>query len=46
MLENKISERFLEYFVDLEDPRRYYGNKKHELSDILVLTIIAAKKAV
>jgi predicted transposase YbfD/YdcC len=41
MLETKISNRFLEYFVELEDPRRYYGNKKHELSDILVLTILA-----
>jgi predicted transposase YbfD/YdcC len=41
MPENKISNRFLDYFADLEDPRRYYGNKLHELSDILVLTILA-----
>lgn len=40
MLESKISNRFLDYFADLEDPRRYYGNKLHELSDILVLTIL------
>jgi len=38
---NKISNRFLDYFADLEDPRRYYGNKLHELSDVLVLTILA-----
>lgn len=42
MLETKISNRFLDYFVDLEDPRRFYGNKRHKLSDILVLTILAA----
>jgi hypothetical protein len=41
MPENKISNRFLDYFADLEDPRRYYGNKLHELSDVLVLTILA-----
>ena len=41
MLDDKISNRFSDYFADLEDPRRYYGNKLHELSDILVLTILA-----
>lgn len=41
MPNDKISNRFLDYFADLEDPRRYYGNKLHELSDILVLTILA-----
>ena len=41
MPNDKISNRFLDYFADLEDPRRYYGNRLHELSDILVLTILA-----
>ena len=41
MLDKQLSNRFLDYFADLEDPRRYYGHKLHELSDILVLTILA-----
>lgn len=36
-----LSSRFLDYFAELDDPRRCYGNKRHELSDILALTILA-----
>ena len=36
-----LSTRFLDYFAELDDPRRCYGNKRHELRDILVLTILA-----
>lgn len=36
-----LSNRFLDYFAELDDPRRCYGNKRHELSDVLVLTILA-----
>ncbi len=38
---NLLSTRFLDYFAQLDDPRRCYGNKRHELSDVLVLTILA-----
>ena len=41
MLEKGLSNKFLEHFIVLKDPRRYYGNKRHELSDILVITILA-----
>lgn len=41
MLEEGLSHKFLEHFAILKDPRRYYGNKQHELSDIIVITILA-----
>jgi hypothetical protein len=36
-----LSSRFSDYFAQLDDPRHCYGNKRHELSDVLVLTILA-----
>jgi len=41
MSEEVLSNRFLDYFAELDDPRRCYGNKRHELNDVLVLTILA-----
>jgi predicted transposase YbfD/YdcC len=37
-----LSDTFLNYFEDLEDPRIDNHNKRHELQDILVMTILGA----
>ena len=36
-----LSECFLDHFSDIKDPRRDNENRKHELMDILVITILA-----
>ena len=36
-----IKESFLEHFVGLNDPRKNNHNKRHELKDILIITILA-----
>ncbi len=36
-----LSENFSRHFISLDDPRKNNHNKRHKLSDILVLSILA-----
>lgn len=37
----EVSDRFLKHFDEVDDPRLDNANRRHELSDMLVLTILA-----
>lgn len=36
-----ISDEFLKHFEEVDDPRTDNSNRRHELSDMLILTILA-----